>query len=129
MSDRKIIHELSDADLIALASGADPEEVVEKISEAAKFIFDCKIKHGSEPIPAALIYHTYQCWKGWDQKKQSKPMFFRDFSKYFPPGRGLNGRVYLLNPKPFDLSEETRWLYRKEQREARAQRNKKAKTK
>lgn len=121
---KKVIHELSDEDLIALAHGAKAEDIVEKISEAAKFIYEMKIKHGEVKIPVALIYHTYKCWKGWDQKRQSKPMFFRDFKTYFPPVRQNDGIYYLLNPKPFDLSEETRWLVRKEEREARTKRNK-----
>lgn len=122
---KKIIHELSVDDLIALASGAKAEDIVEKISEAGKFIYEMNIKHGDEKIPASLIYHTYKCWKGWDQKKQSKPFFFRDFRKYFPPYKTTDSMCYLLNPKPFDLSEETKWLYRKENREAKAKNTKK----
>lgn len=124
MSGKRIIHELDVDSLIALASGAKPEDVIDKISEASKFIYDLNIKHGDDKIPAALIYHTYKCWKGWNQKKQSKPMFFRDFGKYFPPHRTTHGMTYLLNSKTFDLSEETKWLYRKEEREARSKRAK-----
>lgn len=123
---KRIIHELSVEDLVALAAGAKPEDIIEKISEAAKFIYEVNIKHGDDKISAPLIYHTYKGWKGWDQKRQSKPFFFRDFNKYFTPHRTNSGMVYLLNPKPFDLSEETYWLIRKEQREVKSKKNKKA---
>ncbi len=125
MSSKRIIHELSEEDLVALASGAKPETIVEKVSEAAKFVYDLNIKHGDEKVSAQLIYYTYKHWKGWDQKRQSKPTFFRDFNKYFEPHRVTEGNVYLLNPKPFDLSEENYWRMRKEVREAKAKKTKK----
>ncbi len=119
MSDKKIIYELSDSDLVALASGAKAEDVIDKISQAAKFIYDLNIKHGDEKISADIVYHTYKHWKGWDQKRQSRPIFFRDFKKYFEPHRTSNGLVYLLDPKPFDLSPENYWIVRKAIREAK----------
>ena len=125
MSDKKIIHELSIEDLIALASGAKPEEVVQKVSDAGKMIFELKIKHGDTKVSAAIIYHTYKHWKGWDQKRQSKPIFFKDFKKYFEPFRNGDGIYYLLNPKPFDLSEEAYWIVRKELREEKMKRKQK----
>lgn len=125
MSDKKLIHELDVDALVALAAGAKPEDIVDKLSEASKFIYEMNIKHGDTKIPASLVYHTYKCWKGWDQKKQSKPMFFRDFKKYFEPHRTTHELCYLLNPKPFDLSENTYWIIRKEINEAKAQKAKK----
>ncbi len=125
MSGKKLVHELSVEDLVALAAGAKPEDVVEKISEAAKFIYGCGIKHGDSKIPAAVIYHTYKHWRGWNQKRQSKPLFFRDFGKYFQPHRTTHGMTYLLNPRPFDLSEEAIWLVRKEIRDEKTKKNKK----
>lgn len=119
---KRIIHELNVDDLIALASGAKPEEIVEKISEAARFIYEAGIKHGDTKVPAAVIYHTYKHWKGWDQKRQSKALFFRDFKTYFEPIRTTHGMIYLLNSKPFDLSEEAKWFIRAE---IRSEKNKK----
>jgi len=126
---KKIIHELSEADLIALAAGAKPEDVVEKISEAAKFIYDLNIKHGDTKVPAQVIYHTYKHWRGMQNKRQSKPFFFRDFSKYYDPVRISSGIVYMLNPKPFDLSPEAYWLIRSEIRNEKSKKQtKKIKT-
>jgi hypothetical protein len=122
---KRIIHELSPEDLIALAQGAKPETVIEKISEASKFIYELNIKHGDAKIPAEVIYHTYKHWKGWDQKRQSKPKFFQDFKKYFEQYRTNSGMSYLLNPKPFDLSDETYWLIRAEIRNEKAKKTKK----
>lgn len=123
---KKIVHELSVDDLVALAKGGSEEVVMDKISDAAKFIYELNIKHGDTQIPAALLYHTYKHWKGWDQKRQSKPFFFRDFKKYFEPHRTNTGMVYFLNPKPFDLSDDTYWLIRAELRNEKTKKNKKS---
>ena len=122
----KIVHELSTDDLIALAKGASQEVIMEKLTEASKFIYDLGIKHGDEKIPASLIYHTYKHWKGWNNKRQSKGLFFKDFKKYFEPHRTTHGMVYLLNPKPFDLSDEAYWLIRSELRNEKTKKNKKS---
>lgn len=123
---KRVVHELSVEDLVALASGAKAEDIAEKISEAGKFIYELNIKHGDTKISAAVIYHTYKHWKGWDQKRQSKPLFFRDFKTYFEPQRTSDGIIYLLNPKPFDLSEEAKWLIRAEQRSEKTKKTKKS---
>jgi hypothetical protein len=127
MTGKHVIHELSIEDLIALAQGADEEVIMDKLSEAGKFIFEMKIKHGDVRIPAFVIYHTYKNWKGWDQKRQSKPFFFKDFKKYFEPLRTTDGMVYLLNPKPFDLSEDNYWLIRAEIRNEKTKKSKNSK--
>lgn len=112
MSDHKIIHDLSDEDLLKLAQGAKVEQVVEKISEAAKFIYALDIREGRDKISALLVFHTYKQWKGWDNKCQSKRYFFRDFNKYFKSQRTKDGMVYMLDPKSFDTSQENYWLIR-----------------
>ncbi len=84
------------------------------------------IKNGDTKISAALIYHTYKQWKGWRNKRQAKSQFFKDFKTYFEPQRTTDGIVYLLNPKPFDLSEETYWLMRSEIRNEKTKKNKKS---
>lgn len=112
MSGNRIIDELSVEQLLELAKGAKPEQVVEKVSEAAKFIYAMDIREGREKISALLVYHTYKQWKGWDAKRQSKPHFFRDFNKYFTPFRTREGMTYMLNPKSFDTSKENYWIMR-----------------
>jgi hypothetical protein len=127
MSDRKIVHDLSVEELIQLASGAKPSDIkVKEATEAAKFIYALNIRHGDVRIPAQLIYYTYKQWKGWDHKYQPKPFFFRDFTTYFEQVRTKEGISYLLDPKPFDLSQETYWLLRKDIREQKAKKRKKA---
>ena len=124
--DRKIVHDLSVEELIALAEGSKPvEHKVEEATEAAKFIYALNIRHGDARIPAQLIYYTYKQWKGWSNKYQPKPFFFREFTKYFEQVRTKEGISYLLDPKPFDLSEETYWIMRKQQRDEKAKRSKK----
>lgn len=117
MSDhKKIIHDLPLEELLKIATESSEEIVVDKLSEAAKFIYALGIKHGDTKVPAQFVYHAYKQWKGWQNKKQPKPFFFRDFSKYFDSHRTKDGIHYLLNPKPFDLNQETYWLIRSELR-------------
>lgn len=115
-SDRKIIHDLSDEELLAIASGAKVEKILEKVSEAAKFIYALKIREGRTKISAQLVYYTYKHWKGWNNKRESKGHFFRSFNKYFKPVRMSDGMHYWLDERSFDTSEENYWLMRKEAR-------------
>lgn len=112
----KIIHELTEEDLIALASGASKEEIIKKITPAAQFILDLNVKHGHEKVSAMLVYYTYKHHKGFGARAQPKVAFLRDFNKYFTPVRDKDGIHYLLDPKPFDLTEETYWAMRAEWR-------------
>lgn len=126
MSGKKIIHEMSVEELIKLAGKAKPaDKEVGEATEAAKFIYALNLRHGDARIPVQLIYYTYKQWKGWDNKPQPKPYFFRDFSKYFEQARTKDGMTYLLDPKPFDLSKETYFIVRKEIRDSRAKKTKK----
>lgn len=125
MSDKKIVHDLTVEDLIRLATKSSDTIVMDKLTEAGKFIYALGIKHGREQISAQLIYYTYKQWKGWEAKKQPKPLFFKDFKRYFNPHRSKDGTHYLLDATPFDTSEEVFWLIRSEIRNERAQKRKK----
>lgn len=123
---KKVIHEVPADELMKIALGSDEEILTDKLTEAAKFIYDMKIKQGDAKIPAELIYYTYKKWKGWGTKYQSKPEFFRDFKTFFTQHRTTNGMTYLLNPKQFDLSEETYWLMKASQRNEKTKKAKKS---
>jgi hypothetical protein len=118
---KKIVYELTDEDLVALATSSKEDVVMDKLCDAAKFIYECNIKHGDHPVPAQVIYHTYREWKRRNHC-QPKNFFFRDFSRYFPKYRNKHGIHYMLDPKPFDLSDEAYWLIRAEIRRERARR-------
>lgn len=120
-----IIYELSSEDLAKIATGSDEEVIYDKITEAAKFIYALGIKHGKERISAQLLYYHYREWKGWGNKKQSKGPFFRDFNKYFESTRGRDGKLYFLDPKPFDLSKETWWEMRAQLRNEKTRKKQK----
>lgn len=121
MSDNKrIIDELTEEELLALANGASVDQVIEKISEAGKFIHAKGIRDGKVKIRAFIVYYLYREWRGFRNKKQSKLYFFRDFSKYFTSHRDKDGAFYLLNPKPFDLSKDNYWIVRSEIRNEKA---------
>lgn len=117
MSENKIVHELSVEDLVRLANSSKEEIVMDKVSEAAKFIYHQNIRIGDTKISAQLLYHTYKHWKGWRNRKQPKHLFFRDFNKYFEPKRDKNGNYYTLDETGFDLSKQNYWIMRKELRD------------
>lgn len=117
---KKNIYDLSTEDLINLVNKNEkPVQVDNELTEAAKFAYELKIRHGDTKIPAQLIYFTYKQWKGWDKRPQPKPLFFRDFAKQFESIRTKEGISYLLEPKPFDLSREQYFLSRKDLRDQR----------
>lgn len=124
MSDIKIIHELTEDELIQIARGAKVEQVMEKASEAAKFIYTLGIREGRVAISAMLVYHTFKQYKGVDNKRQAKRYFFKDFNKYFKPFRTKNGLHYMLDPRSFDLSKENFWLMRADMRQEKQRRKK-----
>jgi hypothetical protein len=126
MSDsKKGIYELSDEELTNLAQGRKETTADEKITEAARFIYENNLRHGDDRISASLIYYTYKQWRGWDQKFQPRTIFFKDFTKYFESVRTSDGISYLLESKAFDLSKEQYWRYRNDLRNQRARQKKK----
>lgn len=128
---KRIVHELSVEDLVKIATSSKEEIVMDKVSEAAKFIYAKGIRAGESQISAQLVYWTYKQYKGWRNNKQSKAQFFRDFNKYFKPHRTKHGLVYFLEDKVFDTSQEAYWLMRKElrdEKQAKKIKNKKRKS-
>lgn len=126
---KRIIDALSVDDLVSIATSSKEEIVMDKLTPVAKFIYELGIKHGNTKVPAYMIYYAYREWNGWDKPRQSKPEFFKDFRKYFEAKRTNDGIVYLLNPKPFDLSETNFWKVRAAMRHEKSRQNKKNKTK
>lgn len=112
-----IIHELTADELLEIVKGAKVETVLEKATEAAKFIYALGIREGRTSISAALVFHTYKHYKGFDNKRQSKRHFFRDFSKYFKPYRKESGMHYMLDERSFDTSQENYWIMRADLRQ------------
>jgi hypothetical protein len=113
----KIVTELTPEELMELAAGHEVK--MDSLTDAGKFIYDLGIKHGREKIRAQLLYWHYKHYKGWNNKKQPKADFFRDFRKYHDSHRDNQGIYFLLDPKPFDLSDEAYWQMRAEERSAK----------
>lgn len=124
MSDNKVIHELSEDELLAIARGARAETVMDKVTEAGKFIYALGIRDGRSEISAALVFHTYKHYKGFDNKRQAKRYFFKDFNKYFKPYRKEDGMYYSLDARSFDTSQEEYWRMRADMRHEKTQRKK-----
>jgi hypothetical protein len=123
---KTIIHDLPEDLLIQIATQSKGTVVSEKLTEAVKFIYDLGIKQGDTKITAELVYYTYKLYRGMN-KKQAKALFFKDFKKYFEPQRNKDGIYYLLNPKPFDLTDEAYWLMKADIRREKAKKKSKKK--
>lgn len=125
MSDKKtIIHDLPEDILIQIATQSQGAVTSEKLTEAVKFIYELGIKQGDAKITAQMVYYTYKLYRGVG-KKQAKALFFKDFKRYFEPHRNKDGIYYLLNPKPFDLTDEAFWTMKADQRREKARKKKK----
>lgn len=90
-------------ELLKIASST-PSSKARKTTSVDTFISKFQIKSGTSKIPNHIIYYKYCMWK--KTNRESKNWFFRSFSSNFESGRGPNGRYYLLDPEPFDLSME-----------------------
>ena len=75
-------------------------------SNTAEYIREQGITDGNFLVPNYVIYYNYR--KDWrpQGKKLSKIGFLRKFSVVFESHRKTNVRYYLLEPDPFDLTEQ-----------------------
>jgi len=122
---KKIVHDLPLEELLKIAANSDEAIVMDKLTEAAKFIYDIGLKQGDDLVLGQMIYFNYRLWKGWSNKRQPKAQFFKDFSKYFKSHRTKDGMSYFVNSKALDLSEDTYWQMRADLRNEKAKRKKK----
>ena len=93
-------------------------------TEVEKFIYECNISEGDKKISTYTIYYNYYVWKKNKRKLMTRRAFFLQFMKHFKNIPTDDGRGYLLNEDPFDLTAEgffkARSLLRRE-RHARKQ--------
>lgn len=84
------------------------------LNEAQRFIMAINIKSGNAKVPGAIIYERYLKWKKDQGGKniQNKNSFMKDMAKFFQSSRTRDYRYYLLNPEPFDLTDEKMQEYR-----------------
>lgn len=117
MSDK----ELDVDELIDIANSSDEPVDFGEMTEALRFVEEFGIKEGDTRIPTFIIYKTYKDSLTPARRRniQHKTMFMRDFAKLFKPKRTTNYRYYLLDPEPFDLSDEYYWETRKDVRRER----------
>lgn len=109
--------------LLAAASEVVDEEteaIKKELDEAQRFMLALDLKRGTEKIAAILVYEYYSKWRGKSKHKLRDIPFFKQFSKYFERIRSKHGTYYLLNPAPFDLSDEKFWEVRKQMRSRKA---------
>lgn len=104
--------------LINIASQElDLPKVTHKLTEVERFIRANNIQSGNTEIQAMRIYILYWKWK--DKRYLSVSQFFKEFKNYFKSKSNEYGKVYMLNPTPFDMSKEGWWEYRKQLRKYR----------
>jgi hypothetical protein len=121
------MNELVDEQLeeIAKTKVVIPEED-NTINDAHKFILHFNVKEGVVRVPSFMIYQAYKNWiSKLGLSPQHKNMFLRDFAKMgFKSKKDPYFRYYLLDPTPFNLTEEAYKLHRDEQNIETAKRKK-----
>lgn len=108
--------EISDEELMALASSDKPEEYA-ATTNVEHWVAVAGIKKGNTRISVFHVYYTYRQWAGKDALK--KVPFGRLFTKLFKQRQVDADHFYELDPAPFDLSPETYILMRLELRQER----------
>jgi len=121
--------DLSVEELLAMAETEPENDIAPKtaLSEAHMFVLAHHIKESDEhKVRAAAIYELYCKWKK-NRNVQSRTKFFTDFAKLFKKKVGASYTYYLVDPEPFDLSDEAYWQERKRQRKEHRNAKKKEK--
>lgn len=122
-----------DLDLDALMElAASPEEETDKKytwhkghHDARRFVYEFDIKAGTTRVPSIIIFHKYLEWMGKYKKKESQAVFFYNFKQMFERHRTNKLNSYLLDPTPFDLSDDNMWRIRKKIRQQKMRNDKK----
>lgn len=86
-------------------------------NEATRFIMTHDVEVGSERIPPVVIWDAYKIWKRKINENIELPEneFYKQLAKIFKKKK-VNGYIYyMLNPTPFDLTDENIARLRKEQ--------------
>lgn len=103
MAHPKLTNELKK--LLELAESSN-EKVKFEDTEIEQYIHENNIEKGTVKISSDLIYYSYYRWKLFKKDRISRRKFFVQFKKHFEGVRTSYGKGYLLNPEPFDLTQE-----------------------
>lgn len=124
-------HQDSTIDLDKLLEIAESSEEPVKFedTEAEKYIAAEGIESGDKRIPTFTIYYHYHCWNKNKKKLLTRRKFFLQFKKHFQSIQTSDGKAYLLNPEPFDLTREGYFKARALLRRERSVRKKEKATK
>lgn len=115
-------------ELLQIAEAKPEVKVKFEDTEVEQFIHECKIVKGETKVPTQVIYLTYTEWRK-KKKLKHRNHFFIQFKKHFENKLIEGGQSYLLNPEPFDLTQEGYFRAMKQLRRERYERKKKNKKK
>jgi hypothetical protein len=105
------------AKLIAAAQ-SDPEGKEPPLNEVERFVVANNIKAGKTRIQAQVIWNMYKDWTKNNLGIRRGP-FFHKLKELFIRKCLYNTIYYMLDPSPFDMSENGKWLLRKRMRNDR----------
>lgn len=92
-----------DVDKLLEIAESGTEKVRFANTEVEKFIHECGITSGDTRVPTYTIYYHYWLWKK-KKKTMTRRRFFLQFKKHFERIQTNDGKGYLLNAEPFDLT-------------------------
>ncbi len=104
--------------LLEIASSGKPTGIkTENSKKVDKFIRKHGIKSGDTFIPNFIIYHFYLL--NTPKNRMPKMTFFKGMARNFEPLSRKRNRGYMLDPEPFDLSQENYFKARAAMRNGR----------
>jgi len=95
-----------DVEALLKLAESSTEKVKFEDTEVEKFINECSIISGDTKVATYIVYYKYYKWKVNKRKLKARCPFFKQFKKHFENVQTDDGRGYLLNPEPFDISQE-----------------------
>ena len=100
--------------LMEIAKSPNTDQDRMELNDAERFALSLGIKNGEARVDRAIVWETYI---NWTESSISRSLFFRQFNQLFPLKRWGYGRLYLLEPDPFDLSAQNNFDSKRRTRE------------
>jgi len=96
-----------DIDKLLELAESSTEKVKFEDTEVEQYLSENGIKAGEGKIPTYVIYYHYYLWKTNKRKLVPRRSFLLQLNKHFEKTSGLynEGKRYLLDPEPFDMSQ------------------------
>ena len=93
-------------ELLDVVTSSDEEVSFEPLDQVTEFATLFNIQYGEDEVKPNQIYDLYLKWRAQSKNVMTKHAFFYKFGKLFKSYTNGKYRYYLLNGKPFDLTDE-----------------------